>query len=163
MALKQSEKRTLEFTRKNAKAGKPFFVLYWPNFLNFLKPDLPKKTYSGGKVAESFVAVDAFVVQVMDELKELGIAENTLFIAMADNGPMVPSPPPGWGMIPIIYREGKGDFTEGGVRVPVISLLVTLSAIYLIIGQPLNPCDIQIISPLQISIPPLAYQIENRF
>jgi arylsulfatase len=86
---RESEKRTIEFIRKNAKAGKPFMVQYWPNFLNFLKPDMPKKTHSGGKVAESFVAVDAFVGLVMEELKELGIAENTLFIAMADNGPMV--------------------------------------------------------------------------
>jgi len=118
---RESEKRTIEFIRKNAKAGKPFMVHYWPNFLNFLKPDMPKKTHSGGKVAESFVALDAFVGQVMDELKELGIAENTLFIAMADNGPMVHSPPPGWGMLPMMYRGGKGDFTEGGVRVPAFA------------------------------------------
>ncbi len=118
---RESEKRTLEFIHKNAKSGKPFFVSYWPNFLNFLKPDMPKKTHSGGKVAESFIAVDAFVGRVMEELKELGIAENTLFIAMADNGPMVHSPPPGWGMLPMLYRGGKGDFTEGGVRVPAFA------------------------------------------
>ncbi len=57
----------------------------------------------------------------MEELKKLGIAENTLFFAMADNGPMVHSPPPGWGMLPMIYRGGKGDFTEGGVRVPAFA------------------------------------------
>jgi arylsulfatase len=118
---RESEKRTLEFIRKNAKVGKPFYVQYWPNMLNFLKPDMPKKTQSGGKVAEAFGAIDAFVGQVMDELKELGIAENTLFIAMADNGPMVHSPPPGWGMLPMLYRGGKGDFTEGGVRVPAFA------------------------------------------
>ncbi len=118
---RESEKRMIEFIRKNAKADKPFFVQYWPNFLNFLKPDMPKKTHSGSKVAEAFVTLDAFVGQVMDELKELGIEENTLFIAMADNGPMVHSPPPGWGMLPMIYRGGKGDFYEGGVRVPAFA------------------------------------------
>jgi len=112
----ESEKRTLEFIRKNAKVGKPFFVEYWPNMLNFLKPDMPKKTVSGGKVADNLMAVDAFIGQVMEELKQLGIADNTLFIAMADNGPMVHSPPPGWGMLEMLYRGGKGDFTEGGVR-----------------------------------------------
>jgi len=117
----ESEKRTLEFIRKNAQAGKPFFVEYWPNFLNFLKPDMPKKTNSGGKVAEGFVKLDAFIGLVMAELQELGIAENTIFIAMADNGPMVHSPPPGWGMLEMIYRGGKGDFTEGGVRVPAFA------------------------------------------
>ncbi len=48
---KESEKRTLEFIRKNAKAGKPFFVSYWPNFLNFLAADMPKKSVAGLKVA----------------------------------------------------------------------------------------------------------------
>lgn len=117
----ESEKRTLAFIQKNAKAGKPFFVEYWPNWLNFLKPDMPKKTLSGGKVAEAYVKLDAFVGRLTEELKELGIAENTLIIAMADNGPMVHNPPPGWGMTEIMYRGGKGDFTEGGVRVPAFA------------------------------------------
>ena len=55
----------------------------------------------------------------MDELKKLGIAENTLLIAMADNGPMSHNPPPGLGMTETIFRGGKGDFLEGGVRVPL--------------------------------------------
>jgi len=117
----ESEKRSLEFIRKNAKAGKPFFVEYWPNFLNFLAPEMPKKSLSGLKVAGSFQQLDAYVGKLMEELKALGIAENTIFIAMADNGPMVHSPPPGWGMLPMIYRGGKGDFTEGGVRVPAFA------------------------------------------
>ena len=57
----------------------------------------------------------------MKELKTLGIEENTLFIAMADNGPMSHSPPPGWAMTEIMYRGGKGDYTEGGVRVPAMA------------------------------------------
>jgi arylsulfatase len=117
----ESEKRTLEFIRKNAKAGKPFFVEYWPNWLDFLAPDMPKPTLNGGKVANAYSRLDAFVGHVMEELKKQGIAENTLFVAMADNGPMVHSPPPGWGMVEIMYRGGKGDFTEGGVRVPAIA------------------------------------------
>ncbi len=117
----ESEKRTIDFIRKNAKAGKPFYVQYWPNFLNFLKPYMPKRTVSGGKVAEGYLKLDAFVGQVMKELKAQGIAENTLFIAMADNGPMVHNPPPGWGMTEMMFRGGKGDFTEGGVRTPAFA------------------------------------------
>ena len=120
---RESEKRTLEFIQKNAKAGKPFFVSYWPNFLNFLAPEMPKRSVSGLKVAGSFPAIDAFIGKMMEELKTLGIAENTLFIAMADNGPMVHSPPPGWGMLPMMYRGGKGDFTEGGVRTPAFRMV----------------------------------------
>ncbi len=117
----EAEKRTLEFIRKNAQAGRPFFVEYWPNFLNFLAPEIPKRSLSGLKVPGAFQQLDAFVGTLMEELKELGIADNTVFNAMADNGPMVHSPPPGWGMLPMIYRGGKGDFTEGGVRVPAFA------------------------------------------
>lgn len=117
----ESEKRMLEFMRKNAEAGKPFFVQYWPNWLNFLKPDASKKTLNGGKVAEAYVRLDDYIGTVMEELTKLGIAENTLFVAMADNGPMVHNPPAGWGMTAIMFRGGKGDFTEGGVRVPAFA------------------------------------------
>ena len=117
----EAEKRTLDFIRKNAEAGKPFFVAYWPNFLNFLAPEIPKKSVSGLKVPGALGGLEASVGNIMEELKKLGIAENTLFIAMADNGPMVHSPPPGWGMLPMIYRGGKGDFTEGGVRTPAFA------------------------------------------
>jgi arylsulfatase len=38
---------------------------------------------------------------------------------MADNGPMVHNGPPG--MNETLYTGGKGDYTEGGVRVPAIA------------------------------------------
>lgn len=117
----ESEKRTLAFMRKNAKANKPFFVTYQPTFMNFLQAEPKKNTLNGGKVPNSYAKLDAFVGTVMKELKALGIEENTLFIAMADNGPMSHSPPPGWAMTEIMYRGGKGDYTEGGVRVPAMA------------------------------------------
>lgn len=117
----ESEKRTLEFIRKNAQAKKPFFVEYWPNFLNFLLPQPQKTTLNGGKVPNAYVRLDAFVGEVMQTLKDEGISENTLFLIMADNGPMVHNPPPGWAMTEIMFRGGKGDFTEGGIRVPAMA------------------------------------------
>lgn len=117
----ESEKRTIDFIRKNAKAKKPFFVTYWPNWLNFLEAEMQKPTLNGGKIPNSYAKLDAFVGKVMEELKAQDIAENTLFLIMADNGPMSHSPPPGWAMTEIMYRGGKGDFTEGGVRVPAVA------------------------------------------
>ncbi len=117
----ESEKRTLEFMRRNAKAKNPFFVTYQPTWLNFIKPEPRKASINGGKIPNSYARLDAFVGTVMQELRALGIAENTLFIAMADNGPMTHSPPPGWAMTEIMYRGGKGDYTEGGVRVPAMA------------------------------------------
>ena len=57
----------------------------------------------------------------MEKLRDLGIAENTLVVAMADNGPMAHNPPPGGGFAETIFRGGKGDFLEGGVRVPAFA------------------------------------------
>ena len=117
----ESEKRTIAFMRKNAKAKKPFFITYQPTWLNFLSPQPKKSSENGGKVPNAYARLDAFIGSVMKELKTLGIAENTLFVAMADNGPMSHNPPPGWAMTELIYSGGKGDYTEGGVRVPAMA------------------------------------------
>ncbi len=117
----ECEKRTMDFIRTNAKAGKPFFVEYWPNLLTLIKAYPQKKTQAGTMVSEELQVLDAFVGELMKELESLGIAENTLVVAMADNGPMVHSPPPQFGMLSLMYRGGKGDFLEGGVRVPAFA------------------------------------------
>jgi len=114
----EAQRRTLEFIERNAKAGKPFYVANWPNLNSFLP--LPKKISTARSLLQDGLQgnVDPFVGKVMAKLKELGIAENTLLVCMADNGPMSHNPPPGVGMAETIFRGGKGDFLEGGVRVP---------------------------------------------
>jgi arylsulfatase len=110
-------KRSLEFIRKNVKATKPFFLAYWPNLpADLIKnPDEPYTTSIANKYGEGLERFDKLVGEVIDTVKKLGIAENTLIVAMSDNGPMLEIAPDGpWG----IFRGGKGDFTEGGVRVP---------------------------------------------
>jgi len=117
----EAQRRTLEFIERNAKAGKPFYIANWPNLTSFI-PN-PEKCSSSRSILQDGLQcnVDPFVGKVMDKLKEWGIAENTLVIAMADNGPMAHNPPPGLGMAETIFRGGKGDFTEGGVRVPAMA------------------------------------------
>lgn len=117
----ESEKRLINFIRKNANAKKPFFATYQPMWLNFLAAEPEKSSLNGGKVPNSYARLDAYIGTVMEELKTLGIAENTLLVAMADNGPMSHDPPPGWAMTELLYRGGKGDYTEGGVRVPAVA------------------------------------------
>ena len=114
----EAQSRTLAFIERNAKAGKPFFVANWPNLTSFI-PN-PKKFSASRSILQDGLQnnIDPFVGKVMAKLKELGIAENTLVVCMADNGPMTHNPPPGLGMAETIFRGGKGDFTEGGVRVP---------------------------------------------
>ena len=104
------QKRTIEFIRKNAAAKKPFDVDYWPVATSFL--GFPNRvTASGGLSQEALARLDVWIGNLMSELKNLGIAENTLVILMADNGPMTHNGPPG--MAETLYRGGKGDYLEG--------------------------------------------------
>ena len=114
----EAQRRTLEFIERNAKASKPFYVANWPNMTAMIP--VGKKVSTSHSILQDGLQgnIDPFVGRVMDKLKELGIAENTLLIVMADNGPMAHNPPPGAGWAQTIFRGGKGDFLEGGVRVP---------------------------------------------
>ena len=117
----ESEKRLIDFVDRNAAAEKPFFATYWPNLLSFIAPPQPIQTLHGAGIAEALHRLDAFIGQLMDHLVELGIAENTLIVCMADNGPMIHNPPGYIGWAETIFRGGKGDFLEGGVRVPAFA------------------------------------------
>ncbi len=113
----EAQKRALAFIRTNAAADKPFYVAWWPLFTGFI-PDPVKVTPQRGLVGEAYHKnLDPAAGALMDTLRELGIAENTLVIAMADNGPMTHNPPQGAGLGEGPFRGGKGDFLEGGVRV----------------------------------------------
>ena len=114
----EAQRRTLEFIERNAKAGKPFYVANWPMLNSFL-PSPKKHSPSRSNLQDGLQAnIDPFIGKLLAKLRELGIAENTLVVCMADNGPMSHNPPPGTGMAETIFRGGKGDFLEGGVRVP---------------------------------------------
>jgi len=117
----EAQRRTLEFIERQAKADKPFYVANWPNMTSFV-PNPEKCSVSRSILQDGLQCnIDPFIGKIMAKLEELGIAENTLVIAMADNGPMTHNPPPGLGMAETIFRGGKGDFTEGGVRVPAFA------------------------------------------
>jgi arylsulfatase len=46
----ECEARIIDFIQRKAKAGKPFHAQYWPNFLNFLAPEMPKRSVAGLKL-----------------------------------------------------------------------------------------------------------------
>ena len=117
----EAQRRTLEFIERNAKAGKPFYIANWPMLNSFL-PNKKKCSISRSNLQAGLECnIDPFIGRLMEKLRELGIAENTLVVAMADNGPMAHNPPPGGGFAETIFRGGKGDFLEGGVRVPAFA------------------------------------------
>ena len=61
--------------------------------------------------------LDDHVGVVLDELENLGVADNTIVIFTADNGPEIMTWPDG-GMTP--FRGEKGTTWEGGVRAPML-------------------------------------------
>jgi arylsulfatase len=118
MTMDVTRQRTMEFVQKNAKAKKPFYVAYFPELIAFM--NWPEKiTPSRGLLQEGLARLDPWIGELMQELETLGIAENTLVVLMADNGPMVHNGPPG--MVETLMSGGKGDYTEGGVRVPAMA------------------------------------------
>ena len=117
----EAQRRTIDFIDRSVEAGEPFFVAYHPILTAFMPdPRMPEKlTANKNALAEGLVKIDAFVGELFEHLEEKGIAENTLVIVMADNGPFIHYGPRG--MVETLYTGGKGDFTEGGVRVPAIA------------------------------------------
>ena len=115
----ECEKRASVFMKKAVDAKKPFYIAYWPQITPFSGFPDDNVTVSGGLLQEGLARFDKYIGKLTVELKDLGIEENTLVILMADNGPMTHNGPPG--MVETLYRGGKGDFLEGGVRVPAFA------------------------------------------
>jgi len=112
------ERQTIEWLRKLANQDKPFFLQYWPlDPLNFVRSDREQfLTANGGSMVESMHQLDGRIGRIFDELDKLGIAESTLVVLMGDNGPFRQYSQV-LGMNDMIYRGGKADHLEGGVRV----------------------------------------------
>ena len=60
--------------------------------------------------------LDGWIGDLMNEMDTLGIADNTIVVLMGDNGHFTKYSP-GSGYTAMIFKGGKGDSTEGGVRV----------------------------------------------
>lgn len=114
---------SLDFIEKSTKTGKPFFLNLWydvPHAPYEAAPDVSLNPYKGKAKGDDLLYrsmvrhLDHSVGRVLEKLKELGIAENTLVIFTSDNGPAYRgSPGP--------FKGRKVDFHEGGIRVPAIA------------------------------------------
>ena len=101
-----------------AARKEPFFLNYWPLYpVTFVRNDNGEfKTRNGGSFVEAMVEVDEWIGEIIDEVDRLGISENTIIMVMGDNGTMTQYVGLS-GASDRIYRGGKGDHLEGGVRV----------------------------------------------
>jgi arylsulfatase A-like enzyme len=112
------QENALEELRNLAKKDEPFFLNYWPMLpISFVQEHKSEyNTLNGGTIADSIVELDDWIGQILKEVDKLGIAENTVIVVMGDNGPFMQYAGP-TGQSDRIYRGGKTDHLEGGVRV----------------------------------------------
>jgi len=109
------QRQILEQLDRLAAEDEPFFLQYWPLYpLNFVYPD-QAISRNGGFFADKLQLLDGWVGDLMAKLEETGEADNTIVMLMADNGLMYQFDGTS-GLNQLIYRGGKTQHLEGGVR-----------------------------------------------
>ena len=108
-----------DFIDRQAKANKPFFC--WFNstrmhVFTHLKPESLGKTGMGIH-ADGMVEHDGHVGQLLKQLDDLGITENTIVLYTTDNGAELALWPDG---AMTMFRGEKGTTWEGGMRIPMM-------------------------------------------
>jgi len=111
------QRQAIEQLQKLAGGEKPFYLQYWPLYpLNFVHDGEQNLSRNGGFHAEKLQLLDGWIGEFLEEIDNQGIADNTIVMLMADNGLMYHYGGPS-GLSQLIYRGGKTDHLEGGVRV----------------------------------------------
>ncbi len=116
---KEVTDRSIDFMRRQAKSEKPFF-LFIP-YTQTHMPVTPHPEFKGrtgnGEYADVLVQTDSYVGELLDEIQDLGISNNTIFIFTSDNGPDPQSPYHGFSGP---WRGSYFTGFEGSLRVPFI-------------------------------------------
>jgi arylsulfatase A-like enzyme len=103
------------------KKDGPFVLYLAHNAIH--TPVFPGTNFAGrsnnGRVGDWIEEVDWSVGRVLETLRELRLAENTLVVFTSDNGPWLSKGRDGGSAGPL--RGGKGSTWEGGVRVPTLA------------------------------------------
>ena len=111
--------RAVEFIKRNAGAGKPFYA--YVSFSLVHMPTLPNPEFSGktgnGDWADCLAEMDYRTGQILDAIKAAGIEDNTLVIFASDNGAEATHP---WEGASGPWRGTYFTAMEGGIRVPFI-------------------------------------------
>lgn len=109
------QSQVLQQLERLAGEGEPFFLQYWPLYpLNFVYPD-QAISRNGGFHADKLQLLDGWIGDLLTRVDELGLRDNTIVILMADNGLMYHYEGSS-GLNQLIYRGGKTQHLEGGVR-----------------------------------------------
>ncbi len=110
--------QTLEQLRKLAGGDQPFFLQYWPLIPldNTRAGRSGPQSPNGGLYVDKMQLLDEWLGDIFAELEALGIAQNTIVVVMGDNGHFTKYAPQS-GFTPMVFSGGKGDVSEGGIRV----------------------------------------------
>ena len=91
---KEITTRAIEFIKRIAHSGKPFFA--YVSFSLFHMPTLPNPEFAGrtgnGDWADCLAEMDYRTGQILDAIKEAGVEDNTIVIFTSDNGPEATHP-----------------------------------------------------------------------
>jgi len=111
--------RAKDFIRQRAKDKRPFFC-----FIPYTQTHMPVNSEpsragktGNGKWADILAQLDDYVGELLDTLKETGIADNTIVIFTADNGPEMIQPHQGFAGP---WRGSYFTGLEGSLRVPFL-------------------------------------------
>ena len=108
------QEKALDFIKRKANDDNPFYLAYWPHVYDIMRVGQDITTSNSSPFAQNMERMDRHIGEILDELKAQGISENTLVIAMADNGPMEELV---GAMYQNVFNGGKGSYKEGGIRV----------------------------------------------
>jgi len=113
------QKRALDFVRRNSASDKPFFVYFNHSLMHF--PMIPRDEFKGASIngdwGDCLLMLDHDFGVLLDQLDELGIADNTIVVFAGDNG----------AEDHLVGRGTAGFFdgsyfssAEGGIRTPLL-------------------------------------------
>jgi arylsulfatase len=109
----------IDFMKRSVEKGKPFFAfLPYTQTHGPVKPGAEFRGHTGnGSWADVLAQTDAYVGRLLDSIDELGVADNTIFIFTADNGPEMTPGHHGWSGP---WRGSYFTGLEGSLRVPFL-------------------------------------------
>jgi arylsulfatase len=116
----ETSAEAIDFIKRQAKAGKPFFVWFNSTRMHFRthvreEHRSPKGATVLTEYADGMIEHDGTVGSLLKTLDDLGIADNTIVIYTTDNGPHANSWPDA---ATTPFRSEKNTNWEGAFRVP---------------------------------------------
>jgi arylsulfatase A-like enzyme len=111
--------RAKDFMRSSTAARRPFFLYFNHSMMHL--PTIPRKEFVGktgnGDWADSLLELDSDFKTILENLRELGVADSTIVVFSGDNGPEEMEP---WRGTAGFFEGSYFTGMEGSLRTPCI-------------------------------------------